>query len=249
MNISTLTIYNPWFYVVVAVLMFTGWLGIKRLFRGIPILKNKSYVYLICIIGFLLVGGASYLGISSNWGTASLTSVSAMRITNIQITGLSPSAAGGTTTLDANNPYLIHVRQTDAQANETSIIYELNSSKFTITRSGDLKAASCLVKIYSADWLIDETTGQQGSTPFNILEKDATGRYKSYLADSTTWATTSDSQGEVQVAFAEGVATKTFTMLMNVEETAHDALNQYSSRDVTLDVCGTPVIVKFTRMD
>jgi len=245
--VSTLTaiLKSPLFYGGVLVLTLFSYATIRRFTRRIPFLKQKKMLMLVAGIGL-----ASTLGLLASLGFGSTGSMTpgVWAISEVQITGLDDTN-GGTVAVDGSNPYLINVRQTDAQANETALNYEVNQSTFTIQRTGELVADSCRVCISSAEYIKNEVTGQDGTNPYNILEKDVAGRYKTYLNDASTAPTTTDSQGCANVAFAEGVASETFTMIVNVDEESHDALLQYSSRDATLDICGFPVVLSFRRMD
>lgn len=245
---ATNMLTNVWFWLILAGISVFGY-GIIRSspLKKVPIFNNKKTLLMVAIVGFLFASGVfSGLGLGSLSTTPA--SVGGWSISDVQASTLSASVAGGSVALDANNPYLINARFTDAQANETTAIYEVNSSLFTIYRTGKLVADSCQVDISSPDYLINEVTGQQGSTPYNILEKDATGRYKTYFKSGTTQATTSDAQGKISISFAEGVSSAQFTMLSNVDEESHDALNQYSFRDATINVCGFPETVRIFTM-
>lgn len=240
---------NPTLWLILGIISVVAYGVLKTTkLNRLPGMKTPTSSAIVCAVLFLIFSGAiSGLG---SWGTGSLNkdSSSSWSVSNVQVATLSASVAGGTVALDSNNPYLINGRYTDAQANETASIYELNSSVFTIERSGDLKPDSCKVTVSSNDFNVDETTGLASTVPLNILQKDATTRAMTYIQSGTTQATTSSPQESTSIAFADGVATAQFTVTANIAESAHDALTQYSFRDVTIDVCGFPITYRVFRM-
>ncbi len=239
---------SPMFWAVVTGIGLFAYGVIAPIFKRVPILNNKSAFMWIGIIGLLLTTGI--LGSMSIFGTGSVAQSSigskGFVISDIQLTTSFASSGGCTLAENSNQDDLLDIRCTDAQANETASIFEINNGILTVTRQGDLKPMSCPVVARTTKNYGSETTPGDGNT-FTILEVTTLGLLEAYLGDGANATTTSPLE-RTSLTFAEGDATQTLGVLLEVDEDAHDNLNQYSYRDVVLDVCGKPYTLRAHRM-
>lgn len=237
-------IYSPtfWFVLFAIALLAPGILKSTRLSR-LPIFGNRKTLMVIAVVGFLVTSGI--FGSFGSWGTASMAGAG-VTITDLQVTTNFLTDAGGTTAENTNTDDLWDVRTTDAQANETTDVYEVDTGVITLTRSGNLEPMSCPVRCIMPPRYENEA-GNDGND-YNILEIKADGTYECYLNDGSA-ATTSSPRMETQIAFAEGDAVEELGVALEVDEEGHDALEQYSYKDVIIDVCGKPYTFRIHRMD
>jgi hypothetical protein len=198
------------------------------------------------LIGFLVTSGG--FGLFGSLGTGSLSgaTASAVYVSDMQITTTFLTDAGGTVAENQNVDDLLDIRLTDAQANETSDFYELDTGLLTVTRTGSLEPTSCQVRCIVPPVYEDESSPD--GTTYNILERDTLGKYECYLKSGGA-ATTSSQKEMTSLVFADGDADQTLGVALEVDEEGHDALNQYSYRDVTIDVCGAPYTMRIHKMD
>ena len=232
-----------WFWGILLLVVMLAWGSVSGILKRLPIVNNRRTVMIIAIVGLVLTTGIiGSLGIGS-LGTVSATDVS---VVDIQVTTDFTSDAGATPAENANVDDLIDVRMTDAQANETSGIEEVYTGILTVTRSGDLSPTSCEVTaLLPADYA--DEAGDDGRR-YNIVEKTTVGEYEVYIQDGAAATVTSPKEHSV-LTFADGVSQRTLGISIEVDEEGHDALNQYSSKSVIIDVCGSPFEFKLHRMD
>lgn len=210
--------------------------------KKIPIINNKRNLMMASLVGLVLTSG-----FLTTLGTGSFNRVqSGVGIDNLQITTTFLTDAGGTVSENSNQDDLLDLRFTDAQANETASVYELDTGLLTVTRFGSLEANSCAVRCIVPPRYEDESA-PNGNT-YSILEEDNLGVPECYLANGAQ-ATTSSPKQTTTLAFAEGDADQTLGIALEVDEEGHDALDQYSYKDVIIDVCGKPFTARIHRMD
>jgi hypothetical protein len=238
-------IYSPWTWgILLAVYVLAYGMVRSTGLSKLPLFGNKNLMIIVAIVGLLFTMG--FLG-SIVGGTVGASS--SFGITRLDVTQAFTTGAGGTIAVDSNTPNLINVRLTDAQSNETTGINEVNGTGIiTVTRSGDLKAASVPITCTSTDYFKNEVTGQTSASAYSILEKNNLGLKACYIKIGGV-ATSSDVRESNTLAFAEGVSTGTFGVMMDVDEESHDALTQYSYRDVTVNVGEQKYTFRIWRMD
>lgn len=243
-------IYSSTFWLVLLALSIFGY-GIIRAtpLRKLPIFNKRKTLMWVSVAGLLIVSG--WLG-SFGLGSLSPVSASDWSVTNLQVTTAFNDTSNGTSivTENSNVDDLIDVRATDEQVSETtSGDFELGNGVVMVTRTGGLGADSCTVRCVVPPKFEDESapTGQV----YGILEEDNIGTPECYLnaASSSTAAATTSPKEVTSLAFDEGVAIGYVGVALEVEETGHDALDQYSYKDVVVDVCGKPFTFRVHRMD
>ncbi len=131
---------------------------------------------------------------------------------------------------------------------ETTGFTEVSNGTITVTRIGSLEANSCKVTCIVPPEFEDESA-PNGNT-FLILEEDNLGVPECYIAtsNSAVVASVNDPKGSTSLAFAEGVALGYVSVVLEVNEEGHDALDQYGFKDVTVDICGKPFTYRLHRM-
>jgi hypothetical protein len=246
---------SAWFWVGViflgsallgaAVMLISSLPFVGRYMRGFR--KGMQPVARILpIVG--IIGLVSTLGGIGIFESASLVGAEDVEIVDMQVTTDFTSVTGCTIAEDNNVDDRVNVRCTDkntGQVNETAAQYEVQEGIITVTRGGNLEPASCTVKAYSADYFSEKTPGD--GTVYNIVEVTTLDELEVYLADNSAAATTSQKE-RIELSFAEGEATETLGVLIELDEDAHDNLNQYSTKDIVLDVCGMPFYFRVWQM-
>lgn len=234
---------KPGFYLALLGLTLFAYGVLRPLARRLPFL-NKRSLMLIGIGGFLITSGVI--------GSMSLGSVSdgtsGTIITDLQVTTdfTTDTAGNGNLTENANQDDLLDVRLMDSWAVETAGSEEVYTGVITVTRAGDLEPNSCTVSCrVPPDF---ESESSPDGTKHNILEKTTQGAYECYLADGAA-ATVNSPKETVQLSFSDGEASTTLGVAMEVDEEGHDFLNQYSYKDVVVDVCGKGYVFRIHRMD
>lgn len=235
------------FWIVMLALAVFGY-GVIRSspLKKLPVFNNKNTFMLVALAGLLLTSG-----LIGSWSLGSLSqsaSVAGVSVSALQVTTSFTTGAGGSIGENANVDDLIDVRMTDAQSNETSGVYEATTGILTVTRTGSLDPISCDVVASTPSYTGETASTQGNSVSYKILEETTTGDLNAYLKAGGAAATT-DPKETTSLAFADGVATATLGVLLQVDEEAHDALSQYSYKDVVVDVCGKPFTFRIHRMD
>lgn len=214
------------------ILMLAGtmlaWGTMKKIVGKLPVVNNRKTMMLFSAV--MLVWA---LGLFGTLGFGSLAASSSVAITDLQVTTSFATGAGGSIAEDTLVPDTVNVRMTDAQLNETTGVLEVSTGVITVTRSGDLTPASVPVTV-SYSLYNSEKTPSDGVN-YAIVDRTAANEPKVYLKDGGAAATT-DSKGQTQLAFGDGVAIKTLGVVIEGSEAGHDALNQYSSRPVYVTV-------------
>jgi hypothetical protein len=240
-----------WFYLVMFLIAMFSYSIIRATpLKKLPIFSNRKSLMIAAVVGFLLTSGiASSLG----FGSASLGtgSTSGYQIIDVQETTTFASVGSGANcTLTENIPgQLYDVRCTDAQVLETAGELEVSTGVFTIRRTGELDAVSVPVSCSVPAKFEDESAPD--GTVYNILEADSNGIYECYVAggSSSAAATTSSQKMTASLPFAEGVDTAYLGVVLEVDEEGHDALDQYSYKDVGINFGGKIVTFRVHRMD
>lgn len=240
---------NPVTWVVVTVVAVFGFNAIVKAtpLKRVPVLNNKRNLMIIGIVGFLITSGI--FGNIGLWETGSMGGGSWV-VSDLQVTTSHGTDAGGTLSESSNYDDLLDVRFTDAQSNETSAILEINGTgEITVTRTGQLIADSCDVKCIVPAKFEDQSAPD--GTKYSILEETALGESECYIRAAATSgsATTSSPKEKASLPFAEGIQTAYVSVVLEVEEGGHDALDQYNSKDVVIDICGKPFTYRIHRMD
>lgn len=239
---------NPTFYLIMAGIALFAYSMVRSTgLSKVPMFNSRRSLLIVAIGGFLITSGVFA---SLNLGSLSTPSGAAtgVQVSDLQVTtAFTTDGAGATAPAEnANQDDLIDIRLTDANVTETGGEEELYTGIITVTRTGSLEPASCQVKtIMPADYA--DEAGDDGRR-YNILEKTTTGQWESYL-NSGGAATINSPKTQTAIAFADGAATGTLGVAMEVDEEGHDALNQYSYKDVVIDICGKPFTFRFHRMD
>jgi hypothetical protein len=239
---------NPWFYALLLVVAFLSWVTIKALITKIPILgsvlgNRQTFMFV------MLLGLAVSTGIFASMGFGSVAvsrQPAGSVISDLQVTTNFLSDGGCTMAEDNNVDDLWNIRCTDAQLNETASVYEADTGIITVRRIGDLEPDSCPVVASVSSFGSEKTPGD--GNVYKIVEETTLSELEVYL-NAGGAATTSSPKGSTVLHFAEGDADQTLGVLIEGEESAHDQLNQYSYKDVTIDVCGKPYIFRIHRMD
>lgn len=241
--------YEMWQFwlVVLGLMVFVP--GIIRVVTSLPILRRVPWTtWMMVCIGALIITSGVFGGIK--WPTGSLTKTSGFMITDLQETTSFATDISGSVAANANQDDLWDVRLTDAQANETSGYYELDDGVLTVTRTGDLTAMSCPVVATTSTFGSEKTPGD--GNQYKIVEETTLGELEVYLrtcSSASCASATTYPKGATSLAFDEGVSLGYVGVLIEVEESAHDQLNQYSYKDVVVDVCGKPATFRIHRMD
>jgi len=237
-------IYSTTFWLILLGIAVLGY-GIVRStpLRKLPVFNNKRTLTIVAIAGLIFASG-----ILGSMSFGSLASAADVSISDLQVTTnfAVDGVAGGSIAENSNVGDLIDARYTDAQANETSAVDEIDTGIITVTRVGSLAPTSCAVKAHYDSYASEKTPSD--GVRYSIVEQDAMGQPAIYLKSGAA-ATTSAPKGSTMLAFADGSATATLGVLINVDEEGHDALSTYSYRDVTVDVCGKPYVFRVWRMD
>ncbi len=238
---------NPSFYAIMLGLVLFAYGIIKPIVKKLPILRNKQALVLVLIGGFLVTSGI--LG-SMGFGSVAGASSNKVQIADLQVT---TSFAGNCTiAANSNQDDLLDVRCTDANVDETAGYEELDTGIITVFRGGNLDAMSCPVVATTQEGFTSEKTPGDGSE-YTIVEETTVGELEVYLnakaSGSGAAATTSSVKERTTLEFAEGISQAHLGVVLELEEGAHDSLNQYSYKDVVINVCGKPFTMRVHRMD
>jgi hypothetical protein len=241
--------YNSTFWLVLAAIMLFGYGLVRSLIKRIPVLGgiNRRMWVIIAIVGFLVTSGA----LGTVFGTAQTASLAGTgyTITDIQVTTAFTNESSSATDLteNANVDDLLDVRMTDADVDETATSEEVQTGVLTVTRSGNLDPSSCPVRTVMPPDYADEA-GDDGRR-YNILEKTTVGEWEAYFEVNDGGAVITDEKDHASLTFTDGASTATLGVMLEIDEEGHDALNQYSYKDVILDICGKPFTFRIHRMD
>lgn len=229
-------------WLVVALLFYTA---IRPLVKRIPIIGNKSMLILAGIIGIIVTSP-----ILGTFGTASMNRPARVRIADLQVT--TDFSGNCTNTMNSNDDDLLDVRCTDAQANESTAWYEVDTGIITVFRDGDLSPASCKVKVTTDEGYSSERTPGDG-TAYTVVEENTLGELEVYLeakkSGSGAAASSSSPKEQTVLEFDEGISQAHLGVVLDTDEGGHDALNQYSYKDVVINICGKPFTMRVHRMD
>lgn len=252
-SILDMTVFNATFWVIVGLLSLLAYSVVRNLTKRIPVVNrmfsSQMNALMFSVLFALLASGAlgGALGGFSGFGTASLNSPTGMTVSDLQVTTSFATDAGGTIALSQDIDDRLIVRMTDAQANETAGYEEVATGIITVTRVGSTEPMSCdVVARLPADY--ENQDGSSQGTFYNIVEKNTLNEYEVYLEDGGA-ATTSSPKERTSLEFADGAATGTLGISIEVDEEGHDALLQYNSKFVTVDICGKPFEIEIVRMD
>lgn len=237
---------NPYFWVTLFGLAVVGWGVLSKVFKYFPILRNRNTVIMIAIGGFLFTSG---IFAAMGFGSVGSSQDPKVYISDLQVT---TDFAGNCTIAESGiTDDLVEVRCTDANAVETADALELSTGVITVTRRGDLVPMSCPVVASTVRDYESEATPGDG-TKYTILEQTTKGELEAYIrtcSTSSCASATTYPKEKTDLAFDEGVSTGYVGLVLEVDEDAHDNLNQYSYRDVVLNICGKPMTFRVHRMD
>lgn len=228
--------------------------GLYRFVKKLPLVgtiaKTQQIVLIIGIIGFVVTGGMASINFT-DFGGASIAGTSGFTLVNSQISTAFATNAGGSVSAETNAPKTVEIYLSDIHSNETATFTELDTGVIRVQRGGDLSADSCDVRAsVPADYLNKD--GSDSTTLYHLIERDGvTGEIEVYLegAASSGAATTSSAKMADSIPFAEGVKTGFLGITFEVSETGHDALVQYGSLPVHVDVCGEMWTFNVHKMD
>jgi hypothetical protein len=240
---------NVWTYAIMIMLgLGIGW----KFFAGLRpkstrAVINKKNLLIAGLIGFLLFSGI--LGsVTLGFGSVSASNV----IISSRVTTNFQTDSGGTIAKSSSMDNTIDVRLTDAQAVETDGSEELSTGVIQVTRKGGV-ADSCSVRaVVPKDYLNQD--GSDQATMYHLVERSGSGsalETEVYLSvgSSSSAATTSSPTMTNELAFAEGVSVGYVGVTIELDEEGHDAMNQYESLPVYVDICGELYTFNFFRMD
>ena len=241
---------NPVFWMIVLGINIVAWGVVSRFLKGVPILRDKRSVFLIALGGLLLsTGGLASLGFALGGAeTGSLgPGAQGFVISDIQMTTAFQINSSGTALSENTNvPDLIDIRLNDGDSVETTGMVEVDTGLLTIRRQGSLAPSSCSVSVRLPPKYQDESAPD--GTTFQIVETDSLGVGEVYLGDGNT-GDVNDPKMESVLTFGDGVATVTLGVAIEVDEQGHDALDQYSYKDIIVDICGKPYTFRIHRSD
>lgn len=234
---------NIYFYVALVAMGLTG-IGMRYL-RKVNL--NKKKVLLIGALGFLFASGLFSLamfGVGSVGGGSS----SGVHISQLQTT--TAYVAGATTALGlATDAGTDDTKMSDFYVYETNVTGDaaaIQNGVFLVTRSGDLPAASCPVRVLKpASYDISDVT-------YRIVVQDQdTGVMTAYVhtGSSSAAASPSDPKETNQLAFAEGVSQGYISYNITIDETGFDPLTQYDYKDIVTDNCGYQYVFRIHKAD
>jgi hypothetical protein len=214
--------------------------------KKIPIL-NRQNTFVLLAIGGLLMSTGALSSVFGNAGTGSLGGAGDMSISDIQLTTAFLNNGSGTLSENNNVDDLLDVRLSGTtDVNESSNAFEVYAGQLSVTRIGSLKPTSCEVEAIVPPKYANEA-GDDGSR-YSIVELTALGEPEVYLASGAI-ATSTSPKKTVALAFADGVATTTLGVAIEIDQEGHDVLNQYSYKDIVLNVCGAPYTMRIHSMD
>ncbi|MEO5350528.1 MAG: energy-coupling factor transporter transmembrane protein EcfT [Magnetococcus sp. YQC-3] len=241
---------NPWFYGILLALTLFAYGVIRSSPLGkLPLIRSRKMLMWVGIIGLAFTLGL--FGSVGSFGTGSFSSgVTASSISGLQVTTAFVSNNSAANAVENGNyDDVLDIRLNDAQVGETAGEYELAGGVIKVTRSGDTSAWSCPVRCQIPADFVDEGTGVGPAR--SILEVNGKGEHECYLngASTSTNATTSSAKEITSLPFAEGIDTAYLGVALEVDEEAHDYLDQYNSKPIVVDVCGVPYTFNVYRMD
>lgn len=238
---------NPWLWLILAGGALLG-INLLRMVGAnrLPIIgrftRRRPLIIVSAVMLLVITGTLSHLG----FGTASVAT-SGVVVSDLQVTTDFEQNATEHSTIDD----LIDFRYADADVSADTH-FPIRTGAIAVTRSGDLPAESCQVRAIPPARYEDEDGVTSPGVTRNILVENAMGTYTVHVATgsaSSTNATTSDPKETNTLAFAEGVAKGYVSVYAAVDEEGHDGLNQYSYKDILLDICGKPFTLRVHRMD
>ncbi len=228
--VSVLT--SIWLYIILAVMLLTGvgvrWLRKTRL--------SKKALWAIVIIG----GVIAFLGVGV-FGVGTVAGAGDIRISHIQTT-TAYTIDNGTAVADSGSD---DTRMSIFYLGDMTTDANITSGVFLITRGGignkGLPASSCKVRV------IKPSSFEIGTTTYRIVDQDAqTERMWAwvYTGDSSLAATHTHPRVENMAAFAEGDADEFVSFKIETDATGFDALADWESKDIRVDMCGYPYVYR-----
>jgi hypothetical protein len=235
---------NVWFWTIMLGIGVLAYGVIRPITKRLPIINRKVIIY-GSIAGILFTSG-----IIGQLGFGSVAkSTDTVNIVDLQVT--TAFAGNGSHADDTIIDDLHHIRLTDAQAVETAGSYELSTGIITVFRQGNLDPTSCPVVCSTTEGYAHESSPD--GTQYTILEETSTHELECYLnaqkSGSGAAATTSSPKERTVLEFDEGISKAHLGVALEVDEEGHDALAQYSYRDVIVNICGKPYTFRITNMD
>ena len=231
---------NPWLYGVIVAFLILG-IG-NTFFRKLPVTKNQLMI--IALIGLFITSfgldalGMGAVGINGGYDTG--WSVTGLQTTTAYAVSSQVADVSDTGTDDTRKS-VFYVNETQLSSNAV-----LDDGIMLITRSGELTAGSCDVRV------IKPAQYSIANNDYDLLVQDQdTEVMQVYVrAESTSAvATASNPKEGTPLAFAEGVKTGYVSINATIDEEAIDALTQYTSKSFVLDVCGYPYTFQFVKQD
>jgi hypothetical protein len=212
----------------------------------LPIFNNKRTLTMVSIIGLLFTLGI-FGSIFKDTGSLTGDNPEGFYVSDLQVTtAFETDTCAGNVTANANIDDLYEVRLTDACSVETAASEEVVTGIITVFRKGSLDPYSCDVVAQIPEKFQDE--GAPNGNVFSIVETNSLGEPEVYLQNAGAGALTSP-KGATMLTFADGSATATLGVMIEVDEEGHDALNQYSYKPIVIDICGKPFTFNIHRMD
>ena len=242
-------IFGQWqFYALLVALgtVFSAFASRMGLFK-LPILSKQALLY-VGVVGLVITTGI-FGSVIMSTGTASLGDAPAgFYISDLQVTTAftSDNAGIGNVTESSGVQDHLDVRLLDAAVSETGGEEEVYTGILTVTRTGAGEPYSCVVQAeLPADY--GDEAGDDGRR-YNIVEKTTTGEWEVYLNDGGAAVITSP-KDHTTLSFDDGESQTTLGIAVEVDEEGHDALNQYSSKNIVVNICGRPFTIEIHRMD
>ena len=213
-----------WTYAVLALAVGMGYFSatLKR-----ANLKPKTAMALFGVIALIVFMGIGAFGV----GTISASSVA---ISQIQTTTdyVMRNSSGATISDSGDNNQI----QSDFYTVDGFMTgdADIDGGAFLVTRKGTLTPNSCAIKVIKpARYDISDVT-------YHLVNEDATtGKMTAYVyTGATTDAADNTHPKETnQLAFADGVNQGYVSFNISIDETGVDALSQYDSRSVRVNMC------------
>jgi hypothetical protein len=248
-NLST-SLGTVQFWVIWSLIAFLAYGAIKPFIKKIPIINNQQAMIFVGIAGMLITSGI--------FGTMSFGSVGGSKlgggvaVSDLQVT----TDFGGNCTVTPNNNQddLYDVRCgsiASANVSETAARYEVHSGIITVFRTGALNPISCPVVASTVENYNSETSPGDGNK-YTIVEETTLNELEVYLnakkSGSGAAASTTSPKERTTLEFDEGTSQAHLGVLMELDVAAMENINQYSYRDVTVNICGKPMTFRPTRM-
>ena len=249
---------NPMLYIAIGALVFLG-IAYKVPFVG-KLLKSfgprTQTAVIFIVVGLFLMGTfSSVLDIFSVApGTAPGVAVAGVTggvatVTSVDITtSFATDGPNSGCTIEESTTVdnLFYVKCTDAQTNETGGINELDTGIFTLTRSG-AAAAVCDVTATVNPYL--SPSDNTDTKTYRIAERNNIGQLFGIRLAEGAAATNISTMEKIRIGFAEGAATETVGLCLNIDEESVDELNIYDTADIVIDFCGLKYTIRYMDLD